>query len=189
MFAVYTVARMVVFAAFAGALVVAVAAWAVRTRRVSPFSALGRAFRSLSDPVVSPVERALVRVGGSPRHAGWWLVVGVAAAGVLLLTLLEWVARTVAELEGAAGAGPTALARLGVELAYDVLVIALFVRVVGSWLGTFRYARGMRLVYGLTDWLVEPLRRVLPPFGAFDWSPLAAWLVLWVLRALLVAII
>jgi len=70
-----------------------------------------------------------------------------------------------------------------------VLVVALFVRVLGSWFGLFRYARGLRAVYRLTDWVVEPLRRVLPPAAGFDWSPLAAWVVLWLLRQLLFAVI
>jgi YggT family protein len=189
MVALYAVARMVVFAAFAMALLVAVAAWAVRARRVSPFSAWGRALRSASDPIVSPIERTLVRAGGSPQHAGWWLVIGVAVVGVVVLTLVEWVGRFAAEVADAAGAGPLALAQLGVGLAYEILVLALIVRVVGSWLGAFRYSRGMRIAYWLTDWLVEPLRRVLPPLGVFDWSPLAAWVVLWILKALLLAVL
>lgn len=189
MFAVYTIARLLVLVAFSLALLVALAAWAVRTRRVSPFGTWGRTLRSVSEPVVAPIERTLVRAGGSPSHAGWWLVIGVAVTGVVVLTILEWLERTLVEVAGAAAAGPVALVRLGIGVAYEVLVLALVVRVVGSWLGAFRYARGMRAVYALTDWLVEPLRRVVPPFGVFDWSPLAAWFVLWVLKEFLVAVI
>jgi YggT family protein len=76
-----------------------------------------------------------------------------------------------------------------VSLAYSILVIALIVRVVGSWLGVFRYTWWMRPAYILTDWLVEPLRRVLPQFGPFDWSPLAALVALWILKAILLAVI
>jgi len=63
------------------------------------------------------------------------------------------------------------------------------VRVIGSWFGAFRYSRWMRPAYALTDWLVEPLRRILPPFGMMDVSPLAAWFVLWVLRQLLLSVL
>jgi len=38
-------------------------------------------------------------------------------------------------------------------------------------------------MYWLTDWIVEPLRRILPPMGQLDFSPLVAWLLLMVLRA------
>jgi YggT family protein len=189
MFAAYAIARSVVFAAFCVALLAATAAWLVRTRRVSPFGTLGRTLRSLSEPFTAPIERRLVRAGGNPVHAGWWLVIGVAVAGVLLLSLLDWVARTTLELSGATHAGPRALLALVVQLAYEVLVVALVVRVVGTWLGMFRYARWMRPAYALTDWLVGPISRILPPVGMFDWSPLAAWLVLWVLRQLLLSVI
>jgi uncharacterized protein YggT (Ycf19 family) len=47
----------------------------------------------------------------------------------------------------------------------------------------------MRIFYALTDWLVEPIRRVLPQMGMFDWSPLVAWLVLLVLRSVLLSVI
>src|SRR2546430_7370897 len=73
--------RYVVFAAFAASVLVALASWLVRTRRISPFGALGRTFRTASDPLIRPIETRLVRAGGNPVHAGWWLVVAVAAAG------------------------------------------------------------------------------------------------------------
>ena len=34
----------------------------------------------------------------------------------------------------------------------------------------------------LTDWIIEPIRRILPPFGMIDFSPLVAWLVLTLVR-------
>src|SRR5262245_12195063 len=84
------VARMVVFAAFCVALLVSLAAWLVRTRRISPFGALARGLRAVTEPVLQPIERRLVRTGGNPAQAGWWLVIGVAVLGVLVLSLLEW---------------------------------------------------------------------------------------------------
>src|SRR4029077_15797101 len=85
--------RYLVFAAFAASVIVALASWLVRTRRVSPFGALGRAVSQAREPLIRPVETRLVRAGGNPVHAGWWLVVAVAAAGVLLITLWNWLAR------------------------------------------------------------------------------------------------
>ncbi len=189
MLALYPVARYVVFGVFCLALLVALAGWLVRTRRVSPFGALGRGLRSLSEPFTGPIERRLVRAGGNPVHAGWWLVIGVAVVGVLVLSLLEWLARLGAEFSGAASLGPRAIAALAVVLAYDVLFVALLARVIGSWLGMFRYSKWMRPAYALTDWLVGPISRVLPPMGMLDWSPLAAWLVLWLLRQFLLSVI
>src|SRR2546426_8690651 len=97
--------RYLVFAAFAASVLVASASWLVRTRRISPFGPLGRALRSASDPVIRPVETRLVRAGGNPAHAGWWLVVGVAAAGVLLVSLVNWLMDIAYGVSGALAAG------------------------------------------------------------------------------------
>src|SRR5256714_12710623 len=90
--AIQVVARYAVIGVFAVSLVVALASWLVRTQRGSPFGALGRALRAASEPLIRPVERRRVRAGGKPAHAGRWLVVGVAAVGVVLLSLLNWLA-------------------------------------------------------------------------------------------------
>jgi YggT family protein len=181
--------RYFVFAAFAASVLVALASWVVRTRRISPFGALGRAFRSASDPLIRPVETRLVRAGGNPAHAGWWLVVAVATAGVLLVTFWNWLVDTAFGVAAAFAAGPRAALALAVVVAYKILVVALVVRVLGSWFGYFRYSPWLRWAYVLTDWLVEPIRRLLPPTGALDWSPLAAWLALWLLRQVLLTIV
>src|SRR2546430_14783398 len=98
---IQAVARYAVIGVFGVSLVVALASWLVRTQRVSPFGALGRALRAASEPLIRPVERRLVRAGGDPVHAGWWLGGGVAAGGGGLRSLLNWPA---GELAGA-GAG------------------------------------------------------------------------------------
>src|SRR2546426_1680091 len=100
--------RYLVFAAFAGSALVALASWLVRTRRISPFGTLGRTLRTASDPLIRPVETRLVRAGGNPVHAGWWLVVAVAAAGVLLITLWNWLVDTAYAVTAAFAAGARA---------------------------------------------------------------------------------
>src|SRR2546428_820152 len=72
----HTLARYAVVAVFTLSVVIAFAAWLVRARRVSPFGALGRALRAASDPLIRPVEARLVRLGGNPVNAGWWLESG-----------------------------------------------------------------------------------------------------------------
>jgi len=181
--------RYVVFAVFAVSVLVALASWVVRTRRVTPFGALGRALRAASEPLIRPVETRLVRLGGNPVHAGWWLVVVVAAGGVLLLSLVDWLVRTIYWMGAAFAGGPRSALAFLIVAAYNVIVVALVARVVAGWFGWFRYSRPMRLAYALTDWLVEPIRRLLPATGAIDWSPLVAWLALWVLKQLLLPLV
>jgi len=179
------VARYLVFALFAVAVLAAVGSWLVRTRRVSSFSPLGRGLRRGSDWLVKPVETRLLRSGGNPVHAGWWLV-----AGIVLIGALNWLVQVGWHLGGAArGGGTRAVIAVVVDVAYNVLFWAILIRVIGSWLGVGPFNRWMRPAYWLTDWLLEPIRRALPAFGMFDLSPLVAIVILWVLRAVVFAVL
>jgi YggT family protein len=60
---------------------------------------------------------------------------------------------------------------------------------VASWFGAFRYARWTRPVYWLTDWIVTPIRRLMPPIGMLDVSPLVAWLALFLVKTFLVRVV
>jgi len=176
----YTVLGLVAIAA-----VIALFSWLVRTRRVSPFGALGKTLRAVSDPVMRPVERRMVRMGGNPAHAGGWLVVITAVLGIVVISLAGWLISTFQIARHAAQAGPRGTFMLIVELLYRILSFALIVRVIAAWFGLFRYSKWIRPAYIVTDWLVEPIRRVVPPLGAMDVSPIVAWLVLMVARSIL----
>ena len=129
-----------------------------------------------------PIERRVVRSGGNPVQAGWWLIIAVAILGVLVVSLAQWLVGAWYSLSGAASGGPRNMTMLLVAIVFDVLIAAIFIRVIASWLGAFQYARWMRPFYWLTDWLIVPIRRLLPSTGMFDLSPLVALVVLWLLR-------
>lgn len=179
-----SILRLVVLAAAVAAGLVALTHWAVRRGRLPAFGALPNTVRRLSDPVLRPVERAVVRWGRNPQEAPLWLLGLVVVAGILVLTLFGWLTRFVLTLEALRDAGAGGWLRFAADLAFNVLLLSLLVRVVGSWLGAGRYNRLMRPFYLVTDWLVEPIRRRLPPFGPFDLSPMVAYIALLILRAL-----
>lgn len=172
------VLRYAVFAVVAGAAIIAFGSWAARTRRMNPFSTTGQLLRRVSDPVLAPLETWLHRRGGNPQNAGWWLLGVSIVGGILLVTLAEWLVVLGARVSGAAARGPRGILRLAVYYAGQLVIVALIARVIGSWFGVGRYNRWMRPAYRLTDWLVEPLRRIVPPFGMIDASPLVAFLLL-----------
>ena len=185
MYGIVTVVRDAVFAAFCLAALTATGGWLVQSQKISPFSALGRFLKKSSDPVLTPVEKRVVRYGGLPSHAGWWLVVGTAVVGLLLIWVTRGVISTLYDLRGAMEGGVFEVVRYLLSGVCDILMIALIVRVIGSWIGAFRYSRWARPAYVLTDWLVEPIAKVLPPFGGFDWSPFVAFILLWIVKAIL----
>jgi YggT family protein len=176
------VARILVVSALVYASAVGLTHWAIRSRRISPFGAWSRLVRRAGDPILLPLERRVIRGGGSPQDAPLWLVGIVVLGGLLLLTLIHWLAGVAVSLTVRASAGPRELARTVVEALFSLLMGAIFVRVIASWLGLSPYSRWMRPIIVVTDWIIQPIRRILPPLGMFDMSPMVAWLVLYLVR-------
>jgi YggT family protein len=188
-FALDYLLRGLIVAALVYASVVALTHWAVRSRRITPFGAWPRLIRRMSDPVLLPLERRVIRAGGSPQNAPLWLLGIVIAGGLILLSLTDWLIGMGSTLTAVAGAGPRPLIRFLVSGLLTLIMAAIFVRVIASWFGVSPYRRWMRPVVLLTDWIIEPIRRILPPLGMIDFSPMVAWLVLWVVRGFVVGII
>jgi len=174
--------RIVVFAAATASGIVALTNWAVIRGYLQPFGAWPRFIRGASDPLLRPLERRLLGAGGNPQSAPWWLFAIVLLGGLLLLELSRWLVGMVFNLAYLGQAGPAAILRLLVGWTFQLLIAAIFIRVIASWLGGLRYSKWLRPVYLLTDWLVIPIQRRMPPFGMLDLSPLVAYLVLLVAR-------
>jgi YggT family protein len=182
-------ARAIVVLALVYASVVALTHWAVRRRKIGPFGFWPRAVRRASDPVLLPLERRVMRAGGSPQDAPLWLLGIVIVGGLLLLSLTGWLINMSGTLTAMAYAGPRAWIRLLVSAAFGLVMLAIFVRVIASWFGIGPYRPWMRPVVVLTDWIIEPVRRLLPPAGMIDFSPMVAWLILWVLRGFVLGLL
>lgn len=164
--------------------VVCVVDWLVRTRRLNPFGPLARWFRKHVDPMMAPIERRVVRAGGLPASAPWWVLGAVVVGSILLLALIDGLAGLVLGLSRGLDGGPRGISLLLVSWAFTLLRLALVVRVVTSWLPISRHARWVRWSFTLTEPMLRPLQRVIPPFGAIDISPLVAFFGLVILEGL-----
>ena len=79
--------RPAVFAAGALTAVAALVSYSARTRRISPFSPLARFSRDRVDPwLIAPMERRILRAGGTPYAAPWWALAAVVVGGLVLLS-------------------------------------------------------------------------------------------------------
>ena len=76
-----------------------------------------------------------------------------------------------------------------VSSAFTVVMVAIFIRVIASWFGIGPYRTWMRPLVLLTDWIIQPIRRILPSTGMIDFSPMVAWLILWVLRGFVLGLL
>lgn len=185
----YEVLRYVVLGAAGWLALVAAGSALVRARRIPPFSPLARTIRRLSDPWIVPVEQRLVRSGRNPQQAPWWLAGAGVVGGLLVLFVSQWLYGFYYTMVTATRGGPGAIARLIVDLTYNILFIALAVRVIGSWFGVGRYRRWMRPAYALTDWMIDPLRRFVPPIAGLDFTPFIAIILLSLARRIIFGIL
>ena len=181
--------RSIVLLALAFAATVALTHWAVRSRRINPFGAWPRLVRRISDPILLPLERRVINAGGNPQNAPLWLLGLVIGGGLLLLSLAQWLINTASGLVLLAQGGVRVWIQVLMSAVFTILMAAILIRVIGSWLGIGPYRKWMRPVYALTNWLIDPIRRVLPPVGIFDFSPMVAWLALYVVRGFVLGLL
>jgi YggT family protein len=181
--------RSIVLLALVFAATIALTHWAVRSRRINPFGALPRLVRRASDPILLPLERRVISAGGTPQNAPLWLLGLVIGGGLLLLSLTQWLIGTAAGLVLLAEGGVRVWMQVLLSAVFTILMTAILIRVIASWLGIGPYRKWMRPVYALTNWLIDPIRRILPPVGIFDFSPMVAWLVLYVVRGFVLGLL
>jgi YggT family protein len=170
--------RYALFAAAVVAAVVAAVDWAVRTRRLNPFGATARFFRRTVDPLMVPIERRVVRAGGRPSSAPLWALGVVVVGGLLLIALLDFLTGQIAAVAAALATGGPGVLMLLVSWTFSLLRVALIVRVISSWVGVSPYSPWVRWSYGLTEWMLAPLRRLIPLLGGIDVTPIVAYVAL-----------
>jgi YggT family protein len=166
----------VLFGLLIGLFVLRVLLQVVRANFYNPICQF---FYKATNPVLMPLRRALPPLGP------------VDSAGVLVAFLL--MAIKVWLLAALAGFGLPLLATLVLAIAglLDFLLYLFFwliiVRIVISFLATDSYHPAFPLLMQLTEPLLRPLRRLIPPLGPFDLSPLIATLAIMLARVLVVA--
>lgn len=133
----------------------------------------------------NPVSQAIVKITNPPlvllRRVipGLW---GIDFASIILLLALQILELAlILSLRGVVPQ-PLGLAVLSVaellNLAIWILIITLFVRIIISWVSPGGYNPIIALLVSLTDPLMRPARRMLPPISGLDLSPLVVFVVL-----------
>ena len=158
--------------------VICVLDWAVRTRKISPFNAIARFCRATVDPLIAPIERKVVRAGGTPASAPLWALAAVVIGGILLLSLLDFILLQVARSMIASQTGAAGIFHLLVSWTFTILKIALIVRVISSWLPISPYSRWVLWSYKLSEPILAPMRRIVPNLGGLDITPILAYFLL-----------
>ena len=65
----------------------------------------------------------------------------------------------------------------------NTLFYAILIVVIGSWLQTDPRQPVMQIALACADWLMAPLRRIIPPVGMIDFIPMAALFILYLAQS------
>lgn len=182
------VVRISVFVIALLAAVVFLIDWLVRTRRINPFHPIARAFRQAVQPVMRPIEQRVVRSGGLPTSAPWWALIVVVISGILLIVALQFIRGEIILASRYGALGPRGIYYLIVNWTVGILQLALLVRVIASWLRLSEWKPWIRWAVVITEPILRPLRRFIPPLGVIDVTPLVAYFILWVVKGLLLSV-
>jgi len=168
----------IVVSTIVGISVLVIARVIVNYADMNPFSRTALTIRQLSDPLVNPVRRGLMTYGLDQKLAPFVTILIAILVGWFLLELIDSVLFT-------AGGILTSLQRgaflpligyilFGTLAVYSLLIVA---RVILSWGVSFRGSL-MRFLVRVTDPILVPFRRMIPPLGMFDISPIIVLFIL-----------
>lgn len=73
-----------------------------------------------------------------------------------------------------------------VSVVFQIYTLMLFGRILGSWVPEFQDTQIMRFIAFYTDPYLNLFRRVIPPLGMIDISPIFAFIALELLRSLII---
>lgn len=182
--------RPAVFVAGVLTAIAALVSYSVRTRRIQPFSPIARFMRDRVDPwLIAPMERRILRAGGTPYSAPWWTLAAVVLGGLVLISIVGFVRGQLLLLAFVATSGPSGFLRVAVEWLFGILRIALFARVISSWVGGSPYSKWWRWSYVLTEPILAPLRRIVPTIGMFDITIIVAYFGLGLLQSVILSML
>lgn len=159
---------------------------------VNPFSKPALWVRRASDPLLHPARMRLRMMGLDPKFAPLAVILFTILLGYLALQLVGSVFSPLAGiLWAAANKYPVYIIGYIIYGLLSVYYALLFARLVLSWVWSPYENRIMGFLVRATNPLLEPLRRLIPPFGNMDWSfllaPLLAFLLLNLLQTAVAA--
>lgn len=72
-----------------------------------------------------------------------------------------------------------------IDILFDLYSFTIIVRTLLPWLGVNNYHPVMRFLIQITEPVLAPLRRYIPPMGGLDFTPMVALLAIWLVEQIL----
>src|SRR5207248_2006768 len=145
---------------------------------VNPFNKSALTIRRLTDPLINPVRRGIIRAGLDPEIAPLVTILIAVLLGYIAVQLVWDVMFTlsgiVVSLQRGSIISLVGFALYGLLAFYSLLI---FARIIFSW-GVSSVNPVMRFLIRATEPVLGPFRRLIPPLGMFDISPIVVLLLI-----------
>jgi YggT family protein len=168
----------IVAASVLGIILLVLARVIVNYADMNPFSRTAMTIRQFSDPLINPIRGFLLSYRLDPKLAPFVTILIAILVGWFLLQLVGSVVFTVRGIVTSMQRGSvTSLVGyilFGALALYSLMIIA---RVIFSWGLTYGHPF-MRFLIRWTDPILIPFRRLIPPLGMFDISPIVVLIIL-----------
>ncbi|KJS02849.1 MAG: YGGT family protein [Peptococcaceae bacterium BRH_c4a] len=76
-----------------------------------------------------------------------------------------------------------------IDIAFEVYMALMFGRILLSWVKHNPYQPIIKFIYEITEPVLGFFRKIIPPLGVIDISPMAAFLVLGLLKSLIINVL
>jgi YggT family protein len=151
---------------------------------LNPFTWLSSTIRRLSDPFIMPMRRGLMGFGIDPKYSPLVVILITILLGFFVLQFTGTLAYTAGGiLRSIQNRSMISVLGFIIYGAVSIYMLLIFVRIVFSW-GMVSYKnRLMKFLVDTTEPLLGPLRRIIPPLGMMDISPIFAFLILWLMQS------
>lgn len=141
----------------------------------------------------NPLAQALVKITNPPLKPLRRFIPGLAGidlASLLLMLVLQTLALFVVTLITGAQPGLLTLVVLALaeltNLLLNVFLFAILIQVILSWLNPGAYNPALSMLYSLTEPVLRPARRFIPPIAGLDLSPMVVMVGLQLVKMLLI---
>ena len=135
---------------------------------------------AVTNPVLRPLRRRIPGYGGVDLPSILLLVV-LQGTDLCLVALLKTGA-----IPAISGLLVLIVAHLLKMIIY-IYVVVIIIQAISSWINPGAYSPITVLMYQLSEPLVRPIRRIIPPAGGIDWSPFIALIALQLALILIIA--
>jgi len=141
---------------------------------------IARVIAQVTNPPLRPLRRLIPGFGG----IDWALILLALAVQLLEIVIVGLI--THGAIAGLPGLVVMAIGKL-LQMVIYIYIVIILIEVVLSWVNPHAYNAVTVLIYSLSTPVLRPARRMIPPLGGIDLSPLVVLIVLNLLLILLVA--